>query len=90
MFCQAEWARSKEQLTSQLHQKETEIQEKAVQIYQRDASLRQARTELQEKEVQIQQREAELRQARTQLQQKDIELSRIQQSCEVPTFIVVA
>ena len=56
--------------TSQLHQKDTEIQQQLAQ--------------LQEKDVQIHKREAELRLARIQLQQKDTELNAIQLSFEVP------
>ena len=73
---QAERNRSEDRLTSQLQQKDTEIQQQV-------AELQLTRTQLQEKDVQIHQREAELRQARVQLQQKDVELSSIQRSCEV-------
>ena len=69
MDFQAERTRAEENLTSQVHQKDTEIQQQVAQ--------------LQEKEIQIHQREAELRQVRTQLQQKDTELNHIQQSFEV-------
>ena len=58
---QAERVRNEEHLTTQLRQKDTEIQQQVIQ--------------LQEKDIQIHQREAELRHARIQLQQKDIELN---------------
>ena len=69
MDFQAERTRAKENLTSQVHQRDAEIQQQVAQ--------------LQEKEIQIHQREAELRQVRIQLQQKDTELNSIQQSFEV-------
>ena len=72
-FYQAERARTEEHLTSQLRQRDIEIQQQVVLT----------RTQLQEKDVQILERETELREAWTQLQQKDIELNTVQLNFEV-------
>ena len=79
-LCQVEWTRTKGRLTSELQQKDTEIQRQV-------AELQLTRTQLCEKDVQIHQREAELRQARTQLQQKDVELN---SSLVVFTFLLLS
>ena len=76
LLYQAERARAEEHLTSQLHQKDIEIQQRVAQVQA-------------EKDVQILQREAELRQARSQIQRKDTELNSIQLSLEVLTFALL-
>ena len=52
-------------------------------LQQRDTQIQQQAPNMRQKDVQIRQKEEELRQATVELQQKDIELGHIQQSLQV-------